>query len=163
MKIGDGLIGIVICIFSIYIYGVSTTFPQQNSYFSPRLFPSIISMGLFVLGLVLLGRALRKCLSHQASARELFSMISDPETKTKRSVTAIVMIVGSALAYVFLMDIVGFQVLTAVLLFVFYMTLGASWLRSTLTALIATAVIDLVFRSLMNIPLSAGYLESVLY
>lgn len=163
MKIGDGLIGVLVMLFAGAVFGISMTFPQQSSYFGPRLFPQVVSGGLLLFGAILIVRTIVARARDGAHGREGFSIGISGDLGSLRAVIMLLMIVGAVICYVEFLDVVGFQVLTACLLFVFYLVLGASLWRALVIAVVATFAFDLIFRIAMDIPLSSGLLESVIY
>lgn len=156
MRIGDGLVGIFLALLGLSVALVISTFPTQAGFFGPSLFPGIVAGGLIICGTMLLGRAARARLAGGFSVRfeELFDR--------KKAAQAAFLMLSSIVAYAFLADYIGFQVISFVTLVVFGFWLRKGFIFSFSTALILTVVFDLLFRVLLRVPLPPGLLEGLI-
>lgn len=140
-------VGIVLCIFSVIIYWYAE---QQyagrgvNTY-GPEFFPQVLALMLFLASASLIIQAFR------GNALKTLEKI-DKQGFVRATITLII-----AIAYVFLMNVLGFYLSTIIFLFVVMTFLGQKklWIRVLVTLAVATAVYSL-FHYLLKIPLPEG-------
>lgn len=156
MRIGDGLTGVLLALLGLAVVFQLRTFPEQAGFFGPSLFPAIVAAGLLICGGLLVLRAARAKESG-AYGIELFGAL-----KSRRAGLYVVLMAASIFAYAFLGEAVGFQIITFVTLFVFYVLLRPGIVFPVVTALVLTVAFDLLFREILRVPLPGGLLEGMI-
>ena len=139
-------VGIVLCLLSVAIYLYAEQYAGRgvNSY-GPNFFPQALALMLFLTSAALIIQALRG-----KALKNLEDMNKPGLVRT--AVTLLI-----AAGYVFLMNVLGFYLATALFLFVVMTYLGQKklWIRILVSILVATAVFSL-FHYFLKIPLPEG-------
>lgn len=158
MRIDDRLFGALICLLGIAILWHSSGFPKVGDhYYGPAMFPSIIGVGFVVSGGWLLVAGLQKSLAPTG-------LVSFPDWRgPPRRLVGVALMLVSILAFVYLGDAVGFQVLAFATLVAMYLAAGRRVLQSAFIAFIVTLCLDLLFTRLLRVPLPSGLLRDVLW
>lgn len=157
MRFNDLVCGAIIIAAALAVIAVTTTFPDfpgQN--YGPAVFPRLLAVLLILCGVLLMMRGL-------AAWRAGERLIEVPEWASQpANVVSVALVLGASLAYILLVDAVGFVPLTFVLLLALF-----AWLRARLPVAVATAAvaafgINWFFSSLMRVPLPRGLMDSIL-
>jgi putative tricarboxylic transport membrane protein len=118
--------------------------------FGPAWFPGFVAAGLAICGALLAYNGLR----------ERSSWITAPEwLRSHRARAGVAALVGGLVAYILVVDHLGFHLTALALLAVWMRVLGASWRITALVAVVATLVIHLAFYKGLRVPLPWGVLE----
>jgi putative tricarboxylic transport membrane protein len=156
MRTNDKVTGVVTAAFGAAVIYASLdlkNLPRQE--FGAGTFPVVVGSLLVLFGGVLLLRGLGN--------REKWFAWQHP-VPLVHFVLTLAAICASVVAYVYLTPIVGFPVVSFVLLSLLLFTFHhRRWVPSTSIALIATGVIWGVFGQLLHVPLELGLLEKVIY
>lgn len=156
MKIGDGLLGLLVGALGLAVIWHVQGFPSVPGHFyGPGLFPGLIAVGLLACGGTLLLRALRTA---PAGGFRL-----DPEAWRghPRGAVSGALMLAAILAFIFLGDLVGFQILGFATLLGFYLWLGRSLPKALMFAAAITLALDLLFRLVLHVPVPSGPLTGV--
>ena len=148
MKVNDAISGAaLVALGGVVLWHIQSFPPMHGQKFGAAWFP-----GLIACGALLMAARLR------ASARQpLFAL---PEwTRRARPVAGVASILAGLVAYVLLVDALGFHLTATALLLVWSRLLGASWRLAVPVALLAAFVIHLAFYKLLKVPLAWGVLE----
>ena len=156
MKFDDTLIGIVLGIFSVLVFAIAQTFPPiPGQHFGASLFPTVVSVGLFICAvlLVLQGLSARACGAPRPPRPQ---WLHEP-----LSVIRFLLIPASLIFYFETGDLLGFIPCAIILLLVLFRAFGVSWRRTIIVSLISVLVIHFMFYSVLHVPLPWGLLESL--
>jgi len=156
MRINDFLLGLVMALLGAVTIWGSRNFPSMpRQDYGAGTFPSLIGAGLVLLGLLLAIRGWpqrRQWLVWQAS-------VAMP-----RTLLCLVVVIVSMMAYVLLVPVLGFPMVSVVLLTLLIGWLsGGRWWLAGIVAGTATMVIWLAFAELLRVPLGLGILHGVIY
>ena len=156
MRIDDRLFGVLICLLGIFTLWYSAGFPPvAKQFYGPAMFPTVIGWAFVASGLVLVVSAFRK-------AQKVEGLIAFPDWRgAPRGVASVVLMLVSIPAFVYLGDVVGFQVLAFVTLALMYIAAGRGIATSLAVALLVTVALDLLFRKLLRVPLPGGLLADM--
>jgi len=124
--------------------------PGQN--YGAAWFPGWIAAGLIVCGALLIATRLRASGSVPLLALPAWA-------RRKRPVASVASVIGGLVAYVLVVDALGFHITAAALLLLWSRLLGASLRLALPAALAATIVIHLAFYKLLKVPLPWGVFE----
>lgn len=156
MRTNDKVTGLVTAIFGVLVIANSrglANLPHQE--YGAGTFPAVIGGLLIAFGGLLLVRGLR---SNAAV------MVWANPVSIKHFCITLLTIVGAVVAYIVLTPVLGFPVISSVLLGVLlYCFYRPSVMISVPIAVISTAVIWGVFGRLLQVPLDLGILEKVIY
>ncbi|GEN26138.1 tripartite tricarboxylate transporter TctB family protein [Halomonas cupida] len=156
MRINDLLLGALMALLGAITVWASRDFPSMpRQEYGAGTFPTIVGVMLVILGGVLALRGWR-----QQGA--LFAWQSP--VAIKHVLLCVCAVVMAIVGYVQLVPILGFPIVSLVMLTALIGWLSAGrWLLAVSTALIATLLIWLTFAELLLVPLSLGILEEVVY
>lgn len=156
MKIGGGLLGLLIALLGIAVIWSVRSFPNMPGHaFGPGLFPSMIAVGLLVCGGLLLARTLR---SAPAGA---FRVDAVSWRGNPRGAVSGAMMVTAILAFIFFGEAIGFQIIGFVTLLAFYLWLGRAPVKAAGVAAVVTLGLDLLFRVVLHVPVPSGPLTGL--
>ena len=157
MKFNDAISGVVLLLFAVATIAYTWTFPSlPGQDYGPELFPRIIGGGMVVCSILLIVSGIR----HRKSAP--LAVFGD-WVRSPALVTNFVLVIAAALFYIFASDILGFPLISTIILLVLFMRLGVRVLPSVLISIGVTFCIYQVFAGLLLVPLPLGLLESVIY
>jgi len=154
MKFDDTFIGLFLAVCSVGIFAIAQTFPPipgQN--FGASLFPTVLSVGLFICSVLLLIPGLRQ----RAAGAPRPSWPA--WTREPISILRFLLAPGSLFFYFETGDSLGFIPCALILLLVLFRVFGVSWLRAIVVAVISVLVIHFMFYSILHVPLPWGMLE----
>ena len=129
--------------------------PLPRQVYGAGTFPKVVGGLLLLMGGLMVIKGLRQ---RQSWCRWTSKVAARPFLLTLAAVVA------SVVAYVWLTPVLGFPIVAFVLLSLLFRAYHRrGWARAMLTAVLATAVIWLLFAQLLHVPLEPGLLEQVLY
>ena len=145
-------VGIVLCVLSvaIFLYAEQYTGRGVNTY-GPNFFPQALSVMLFLTSAALIVQALR---GHALKGLEAIN---------KPGLIRAAVTLGISVAYLLLMNVLGFYFSTVVFLYVVMMFLGQKnqWVRIVTSIVVASAVYSM-FHFFLKIPLPEGIFQATL-
>jgi len=153
VKINDALSGAALAALGATVLWHIRDFPKipgQN--YGAAWFPGWIAAGLVICGALLIASRLRSPASGP--------MLSLPEWAARaRPVASVAAVIAGLVAYVLVVDALGFHLTAAALLLLWSRLLGASLRLALPVAVVATVVIHLAFYKLLKVPLPWGVFE----
>jgi putative tricarboxylic transport membrane protein len=154
MKINDAIFGVVLLLLGIVILVHVQAFPTiPGQKYGPALFPGSAAAVIVVCALLLIVSGLRE----RAGGR----MIEFAAwTRSGRHLGAFFAIVAGVVAYLLLVDAVGFLLLATALLVGWFLVLRVRPLPAVVTAVIVTALIWYSFYKVLRVPLPWGILQN---
>lgn len=156
MRTNDRVSGIITVIFSLTVVLGSrglTNLPKQE--YGAGTFPAVVGGLLLILGSLLFLRGLR-------SKVKLVAWTSP--VPIKQFSFGLMMIIGSISAYIFLTPVIGFPIISSILLSnLLYWFYCRNLKTSILIGVFSTALIWGGFGYLLQVPLDLGILEEVIY
>ncbi|MCJ8145195.1 tripartite tricarboxylate transporter TctB family protein [Ancylobacter sp. A5.8] len=156
MKIGGGLLGLLIVALGLAVIWNVRGFPSMPGHsFGPGLFPTMIAGGLLVCGGLLLVRVLR------AAPAGAFSVDAGAWRDNPHGAVSGAMMVAAILAFIFLGDEIGFQIIGFVTLCAFYLWLGRGPVKALTIAALVIVSLDLLFRIVLRVPVPSGPLTGL--
>jgi putative tricarboxylic transport membrane protein len=118
--------------------------------FGPAWFPGLVAAGLALCGALLVHGGLR----------EHAPWLTAPQwLRSPRARAGVSALVGGLVAYIVVVEHLGFHLTGMLLLAAWMRILGASWRVTAIVAVVATIVIHLAFYKALRIPLPWGVLE----
>jgi putative tricarboxylic transport membrane protein len=153
VKLSDIAAGLLVCLLGGAVVLMARTFPPMpGQNIGPALFPTIVGVGLVVLGLVLLASGRRR----QAP----FISIDDDMRRPRMALNFGVVIIA-LLAYAFIVDRLGFFLTAALLLALLFRAFGVAPRRTAVLAAVLPFFIHYIFYSLLRVPLPWGVFENL--
>ena len=153
MKVNDGLIGVALVVLGlIVLWHIQSFPPMPGQQYGPAWFPGLIAIGLAVCGALLI------VVRFKSTERAPLFALPD-WTRRARPLASVAAVIIGLVAYIVVVDTVGFHLTAIALLLVWSRLLGASWRLAVPVALAATIVIHLSFYKLLKVPLPWGCLE----
>jgi putative tricarboxylic transport membrane protein len=150
MKKNDIIFGLIFMALGIFIFTQTVGYPSlEKGHPGPGLFPNLLAILFIIFGGVLILKARRP--STPGEEEEA------PRTVRKKIVNAF-FVLGVIAVYVAVVDIVGFLVTSAVLLFVLMTKLGTPPLRGAIASICITLFINIMFLKILRVPLPPGIL-----
>ena len=116
--------------------------------------PMLIGAGLLVCGIVLVWRSLRPAAGTQAAAPAM-----DENAGADESYGSAFVIIAVIVAYVLLVDWLGFLLVAPVALGVLFRALRVNWVPTVAWAIGGTLVVHFAFYKLLRVPLPWGVLR----
>jgi len=171
VRFNDAILGAVLVIFAVAEIAYTRTFPTLHGQaYGPDLFPTLIGMGLFGCGCVLIVRGI---LARRIHAR---GSTQDPtqstvvkwldsgniEDSSHARVNAVLTVVF-LLLYIFLSDWIGFIPLSLATVSILLYRLGSSVFTAGVIAILTTVVIQFLFAKVLLVPLPAGWLQGIVW
>jgi putative tricarboxylic transport membrane protein len=155
MKFNDAIFGAAFIIFAITEIIYTRTFPALHGQkYGPSDFPFLIGVGLFICGSVLLFNGVQSNIKGSLVGGALLSIgdwITNHSTKFNVAV-----VLGSILGFIFFIEILGFMLISFIILFTLFLRFDNSLKTSLLGAIAVTGVIKLVFGEVLLVPLPVG-------
>jgi len=150
MKLGDATSGALLATFGGAIAWQASGFPRMPGHlYGAGLFPIVIGGALVLCGLLLVGRGLVS-----AGGARGVSLVE--WTASGRRTAGAAAIIAVPLAFIWLLEPVGFLLLSLVSLFVLFQLVGVSTLRALALSLAASLVSYWLFAKLLRVPLPRG-------
>jgi len=156
MRFDDTFIGLFLAVCSVGIFVIAQTFPAiPGQSFGASLFPTVLSVGLFICSVLLLVQGLRQRAAGVARPGR------PAWTREPIAILRFLLVPGSLFFYFEAGDSLGFIPCSLILLLVLFRVFGVSWLRSIVVAVISVLVIHFMFYSILHVPLPWGLLEPI--
>lgn len=151
MKINDALAGAALILLGATILWHIQGFPAMpGQKFGPAWFPGLIAAGLAICGAMLV----------LSGAKQGGPWLALPGwTGRARPLAGVAAILAGLIAYIFLVEPLGFHLTGVALLALWIRVLGAGWRITLAVAVGATFIIHLSFYKLLRIPLPWGLFE----
>ena len=150
MRVHDSLTGAVMLLLGIGFLIGSSRFPVPiGQPYGPGLFPSLLGVGLGVCGIVLIIAGRRHGLQRRA-------VVLAPWTRSRRARRRALLVPIGILCYVTAAPTFGFVLTATAILSTLMMALDRRLLPSLLVAVVSAVAIQLLFGSLLRVPLPPG-------
>jgi len=154
MKFDDLRIGVVLGVFSVLVFFIARTFPViPGQHFGASLFPTLISIGLFICSVLLVIQG------WQARRAGVPRPGWPAWLREPLSVLRFLMVPLSLVFYFMAGDWLGFLPCAFLLLMALQLVFGVRWKRALIVALVVSLVIHAMFYSVLHVPLPWGLLE----
>ena len=147
----DIVTGTGVIAFACFILAWSSRFPEaRDADFGPALFPRVVSVLLILLGVLLLFQV-RKL---KAQAQSYVGEVTEEESPTSAGgMRNVAITIVAIIAYIAIVDKVGFIPTTLVFLFVLTKAYGLTTFRSVLSSCFITAFVFVLFSLLLRVVL----------
>jgi putative tricarboxylic transport membrane protein len=157
VRFNDLVSGAILIAAALFVIGLTLKFPDfpgQN--YGPAVFPRLLAVLLILCGVLL---AIRGFAARRAGEplADVPSWARDPA-----NVVSALLVLGAALAYILVLDAVGFVPLTIVVLLVLFLWFKVRVPVAVLTALVAAFGVNWFFATLMRVPLPRGLMDWIL-
>jgi len=163
VRVNDAISGAVLVIFAVAEIAYTRTFPSLHGQsYGPDLFPALIGIGMAGCGILLIFRGLlaRRNASDPTGMKWVdTSNIADSKPARINALLVIVFL----FLYIFFSDLIGFIPLSFFTITVLLYRLGSSIVVACIIAIVATAVIQLLFAKILLVPLPAGLLQGLVW
>jgi putative tricarboxylic transport membrane protein len=157
MKLNDAVWGAVLGLFSAVILVHVQSFPTiPGQKVGPALFPGLIAVCLAVCAALLIIKGIA---SRSTGGERAHWFALDDWTRSRRHVIAFIAVVGVNVAYIAVVDKVGFIITGTVYLTLLFVVFGTRLRNALLLAVVVTLVIHYAFYKLLKVPLPWGVLE----
>jgi putative tricarboxylic transport membrane protein len=155
MKVNDAITGLGLILFATAIFFFSQGAPtMHNSIFGAAFFPRILASLMGVCGIYMIAK---ESLARRGGGpgTPLFSV---PDwARSRWHVSNFLLTIASLVFYILLSDIVGFDLIGTIILFVLFASLRKGRLGSSFVyALVGTCVIHYIFGHFLRVPLPWG-------
>jgi putative tricarboxylic transport membrane protein len=157
MKVNDALTGVLLVAVAIAAFLLTAGAPTiHGSTFGAALFPRIVAGGMGLCGLYFIIKEVVP-LVEKGKGNPLFVL---PQwARSPWHLANCFLIIGSLVVYILFSDIVGFTIISTIILFAQFAWLRKGHLLSSFAiALIATFIIHYVFGHFLRVPLPWGVL-----
>lgn len=144
------MLGVLALAFGAVLAGFATTFPAiPGQRYGAEAFPMLIAGGFVACGIALIVRGYRR--------RPRLHLITLSDWARRPGArTAILVTIGLVVSYIMFSEQIGFVPTMAALLLVLFRLLRVPWARTVGFALVGTIFLDLIFRSVLLVPLPLG-------
>jgi len=144
----DIVIGVILAGLSVWVYLQARTFPHLAGYPGPGFFPTVLALGLLGASMCLITTGVVNCLREACfRKRKMSGLIGFGNFLT---------VVLLVILYVFLAPRVGFFLSAASLLFVLALKLRTRVWVAFVIAVVAAALLKLLFQGVFKVPLPYG-------
>lgn len=155
MKVHDVVVGLVFVCFGIFVVAYSQTLsPPRHLTYGPGFFPSLIGGGLILVGAGIAAQGLRTL------RLQPLAVSPDWLGSPLMAVRFWVLPVG-VVFYLFAVEALGFLLTVFLMLTAILKANGVSTRGSVVVGFAVAAVVNIVFASLLHVPLAWGLLEPV--
>lgn len=170
MRVNDAISGAVLVIFAAAEIAYTRTFPSLHGQsYGPDLFPALIGVALALCGMLLIFRGLLarrnpadpNGLTNGNGNGSKWVDVSNIADSRHARINALLIIVFLFL-YITLSDLIGFIPISLCTIGFLLYRLGSSIIVACTVAIVATAVIQLLFAKILLVPLPAGLLKGFL-
>jgi len=152
MKINDAIFGAIFALLGAVVLVHVQSFPNiPGQQYGAAIFPGLIAAGFVVCGLLLV-------VSGVKSRQDQRWYETGEWLGSRRHVAAALAIVAGVVAYILLADVVGFLIVSPLLLVLWFRALGVRWGPAVLSAVITTLAMWYAFYKLLRVPLPWGVL-----
>lgn len=151
MKISDTVVGAGFVAAGALIFTATLNYPTlEGGHPGPSLFPRILATLMTAFGGILSIQGLR--------ARDVSEEVAWLRLHRNPSFLNALVVLAGFLAYIVLVERVGFLLMGALVLFAIMWRLQVPPLKALLVAVLFTAVVHFLFAKIMRVPLSIGIL-----
>lgn len=155
MKLNDAVFGLLLVILGGGLVFAVQGYPKiPGQPVGPALFPGLIAAGLCVCGALLIAKGLR-----QRAGQPW--LLWDDWVRSRRHVTALLVLLGSVVFYIAVSDKLGFLLTSTLVLAANFLVLRVRPLPAVAVAIVATLVVHFAFYKLLRVPLPWGVLQGV--
>lgn len=152
MRVNEAVTGTFLIALAIAIFVVTASFPQiPGQPFGPDLFPRVIGGMLGIAGLLMIARGLLTTPRLPFAERAEWA-------RSARATGAILLTLGSIVAYILVSEPLGFVITAFALLLVLMLYLRTPLVTALVTAAVSTLILEYFFSGLMRVPLPRGIL-----
>lgn len=150
MRLGDATSGALVVAFGAAVAWQASGFPRMPGHiYGAGLFPVVIGIGLVLCGLILIGRGL-------ATQGGLRGVSMADWTASGRRALGAALVIAVPVAFIWLLEPVGFLLLATASLFVLFLLVDVAPLRALAMSVIASLVSYWLFAKLLRVPLPRG-------
>lgn len=155
MRFNNAIPGAVLILFALAEIAYAATFPRLHGQdYGPNLFPTLIGIGLFVCGAILIAQGLR--------ARDTVPLIEIEDwAQDRANLVNVVALLGCIVFYILFSNVLGFIPTSLVILSTLLLRFGSSWPASLAIAVITTMIVHTLFAKVLLVPLPWGILLPV--
>lgn len=155
MRLNNIIPGIVLILFALAEIAYARSFPRLHGQdYGPDLFPTLIVVGLFVCGVILIVQGIAE--------RATVPMIAIGDwAQDRRNIANVFILLGCMVFYILASDALGFIPISLLILTTLLIRFGSTWTMSLIVAVVTTFVIHTVFSKLLLVPLPWGILLPV--
>ncbi len=147
MRFNDAVIGIFLITFGALVLFLTKGFPTlSKGYPGPSLFPNVLAMLFMITGSILIVQGVR-------SKRPWLKLSNSLRGKPLANIVAVIAVI---IAYIYLSDLLGFLILSFILLFLLMLWFKVELLWNLLMASSVTVLVYLLFVKLLMVPLPGG-------
>ncbi|UWQ17907.1 tripartite tricarboxylate transporter TctB family protein [Jannaschia sp. M317] len=153
MKFDDGVNGLLAVLGGVGMVLYARTLPDMAHIdYGPGFFPMLVGWGLILAGGTLIGR---RILSGGGAVAGLIAF----RGRGRQSLIGFAVVLGTVLAYVLLVDTLGFLLTAPILLFAMVWWFERKPIRAAVIAVVGTFVFHSFFYQIMSAPLPWGPLK----
>lgn len=153
MRLSDNWLALIFIALAAVMIGMTTTFPAfPGQKYGPALFPRILGIGIIVCALLIAYRARQR----RSEGAVEPALAFDPVFADRTRLVSFLSIPLSVLAYLLLVDRLGFIPTAFLLLLGLMLWFGVPRLRALAVAVAMTGLMQWFFGSLMRVPLPRG-------
>jgi putative tricarboxylic transport membrane protein len=155
MKISDRLMGCFLLLFATAVLWQASTFPLiPGQSVGSGLLPTIVAVGLMVCAVILIVKDL------SGTSRSKLVTPGGWINDRRRIFRVAIVLLGTA-SFIPFLDVIGFPVLSIVVLLAFLLSLRVDVLTAVLVSVIASLAIHTLFSKVFLVPLPWGLLQSI--
>lgn len=157
MRFNDLVSGAILIAAALLVIILTLRFPEfpgQN--YGPAVFPRLLAVLLILCGVMMMIRGLAAWRAGEPLA-DMPAWARDPA-----NVVSALLVLGASLAYILVLDAVGFVPLTIVVLLVLFLWFKVRMPVAIVTALVAAFGVNWFFATLMRVPLPRGLMDWIL-
>jgi putative tricarboxylic transport membrane protein len=148
VRVSNTAIGLFLIIFALAVIIHTQTFPSlDNGYPGPSLFPRVLAVLFILAGIGLIIQGIKK--------REKILKF-DIGAVSRAGWINILFVLGAVVCYIFLAEVIGFLILSLVIMMVLMKWLRAKTSWSLVMSVIVTLAIYILFAKILLVPLPWG-------
>jgi putative tricarboxylic transport membrane protein len=157
MRLNDAIWGGLLLLFGVVLLVHVQSFPSiPGQDYGAAFFPGLIATGLAICGLLLIIKGVAAYRRERAAAAWI---AADPWTRSPRHLVAFAIVIAVNVAYIVLVDSIGFVPLAIAYLAVLFWVFGVPPKWIVPVAIVVTLVIHYAFYKLLRVPLPWGVLQ----
>jgi putative tricarboxylic transport membrane protein len=146
MKKNDIVFGSIFIALGIFIFSQTFFYPSlEKGHPGPGLFPNLLAILFIIFGGTLILKARKPSPAEEEA-------IPPPHRKVANAF----FVLGVIVVYVAVVDVLGFLLTSAILLFILMKKLGAPAIRSAIASICITLFINVMFLKILRVPLPPG-------
>ncbi len=155
MRFNNVIPGGVLILFAMAEIAYANTFPRLHGQdYGPDLFPTLIGIGLFICGAILVVQGIAQ--RAQVPMVEIGDWAQD-----RRNIANVVILLAGMIFYILVSGWLGFIPTSLLIMMTLLLRFGSGWLASAVIAITTTFVIHTLFAKLLLVPLPWGILLPV--